>query len=107
MKLSENKGEWICPLGTKVKLPYGTTCTTYPECGDELNIDGKFYTLPNTPEISLSKIMEDLNTFMKEHNINHITHEYHTEYDPETLLFTYHFIPRKSLSLGLSKISDE
>ena len=34
---------WICPLGTKIKLKYGTTCTDYPQCGDTLNINGEFY----------------------------------------------------------------
>lgn len=45
--------QWLCPLCAQVNMVYGTTCTTYPECGNMPHITGRVY-VDDNGRISLS-----------------------------------------------------
>jgi hypothetical protein len=42
-ELEEKEAMWNCPLCGNKKMPYGETCKNYPDCGNELNVTGKWY----------------------------------------------------------------
>ncbi|MEO0597594.1 MAG: hypothetical protein AAF126_15910 [Chloroflexota bacterium] len=35
--------QWLCPLCAVKRIKYGTSCNEHPDCGNQLNINGRWY----------------------------------------------------------------
>lgn len=41
--MKRNPDSWNCPLCGVVKMAWGTTCATYPACGNKPHATGAYY----------------------------------------------------------------